>query len=302
MRREQIHKICLNHVLSDEIEYKTKDEKAVSFVANDFSEGKVELVQFCLRFKTPEIVADFRAAVDKALSGGPDDSVTEAAGADGDSKTVSISEEDKRLADSLMLPTDFFAYKSGSSSCTGCRECQTPEFNFPEVKQLNLDAGDDNPLPLTHPVSRARRAPPKTTPTTDTTNTSVFGGIAKSNAGLFGTANTNVFGGSPSTNIFGNQDKPLVFGNVDKPSVFGSGQKSFFGGTGNTENGPKPLPATSFSFGQPIESPFQANNKTDNNFSFKATALFGQAATLSATPTNDVKPMFGGNVFKSPGK
>lgn len=59
MRREQILKICLNHTLSESIEYKPKDDKSWHFVANDYSEGEVELRQFCLRFKTSNIASDF---------------------------------------------------------------------------------------------------------------------------------------------------------------------------------------------------------------------------------------------------
>lgn len=69
MRREQILKICLNHVLNDEVEYKVKDDKSWHFITNDFSEGEVELMQFCLRFKTPEIAVEFRQAVRDALAG-----------------------------------------------------------------------------------------------------------------------------------------------------------------------------------------------------------------------------------------
>lgn len=69
MRREQIFKICLNHALTTEIEYKPKDDKSWHFVANDYSEGEVELLQFCLRFKTPEIAIAFKTAVDDALAG-----------------------------------------------------------------------------------------------------------------------------------------------------------------------------------------------------------------------------------------
>lgn len=69
MRREQILKICLNHALTDEIEYKPKDDKSWHFVANDFSEGEVELMQFCLRFKTSEIAKAFKQAATDAVAG-----------------------------------------------------------------------------------------------------------------------------------------------------------------------------------------------------------------------------------------
>lgn len=69
MRREQILKICLNHALTPELEYKKKDEKSWEFVVNDFSEGELEANVFSLRFKNKEIADEFKEAIDKALSG-----------------------------------------------------------------------------------------------------------------------------------------------------------------------------------------------------------------------------------------
>lgn len=76
MRREQILKICLNHVLNDEVEYKVKDDKSWHFIVNDFSEGEVELMQFCLRFKTSEIAQEFREALRDTLAGKPNNTTS----------------------------------------------------------------------------------------------------------------------------------------------------------------------------------------------------------------------------------
>lgn len=67
MRREQILKICLNHMLTADIEYHAKDEKTWLFTAPDFSEGEINHWQFCIRFKTPELAQNFKMAVDEAL-------------------------------------------------------------------------------------------------------------------------------------------------------------------------------------------------------------------------------------------
>lgn len=71
MRREQILKICLNHVLNNEIEYKRKDPKSWSFVAIDFSEGEQDVNQFSIRFKNEEVAEEFKNAIDIALSNKP---------------------------------------------------------------------------------------------------------------------------------------------------------------------------------------------------------------------------------------
>lgn len=67
MRREQVMKICLNHVLNKDIEYRPKDEKTWLFHAADYSEGELSRDQFCLRFKTAEVAVEFKKAVDDAV-------------------------------------------------------------------------------------------------------------------------------------------------------------------------------------------------------------------------------------------
>lgn len=67
MRREQVLKICLNHILTSDIDYRAKDDKTWLFSAPDFSEGEIVQQQFCLRFKNAEITQDFKKAVTNAL-------------------------------------------------------------------------------------------------------------------------------------------------------------------------------------------------------------------------------------------
>lgn len=156
MRREQILKICLNHALTRDIEYKPKDSKSWHFVANDFSEGEMELDQFCLRFKSEEIAQEFKRAIDDALGG----ITSKQNGVGNSSQAASIpareslasklsTEEAKKIAD-LKLPADFFDYKT-KTKCSGCRGCNSDEFVFPEVKDINMVAYDENPIPLTQP-------------------------------------------------------------------------------------------------------------------------------------------------------
>lgn len=76
MRREQVLKICLNHVLSSEIVYKPKDDRTWLFSAPDFSEGEISHDRFCIRFKNAEIAKQFMDAVDDALNETPSLSVS----------------------------------------------------------------------------------------------------------------------------------------------------------------------------------------------------------------------------------
>uniref|UniRef100_A0A182M135 E3 SUMO-protein ligase RanBP2 n=1 Tax=Anopheles culicifacies TaxID=139723 RepID=A0A182M135_9DIPT len=170
MRREQVLKICLNHALTEDICYTKKDDKSWQFVANDFSEGNFEIMNFCLRFKSSDIAQEFRDAITDALSGklnassadgGRDDtkitspthndttitSTSSPIGALNFSKLSDISLNERETAQKLKLPENFF--EGSSTPCTGCRGCDSDAFVFPNVgdKQLSADT-DEVPLPI----------------------------------------------------------------------------------------------------------------------------------------------------------
>uniref|UniRef100_A0A182PKP1 Uncharacterized protein n=1 Tax=Anopheles epiroticus TaxID=199890 RepID=A0A182PKP1_9DIPT len=170
MRREQVLKICLNHALTEDICYTKKDDKSWQFVANDFSEGNFEIMNFCLRFKSSDIAQEFRDAIADALSGklnaasvqGKDSAqvtspsrnditITSTSSPVGDlnfSKLSDISLNDRETAQKLKLPDNFF--DSTSAPCTGCRGCDSDSFVFPcyDGKQLVVETDDDAPLPI----------------------------------------------------------------------------------------------------------------------------------------------------------
>lgn len=163
MRREQVHKICLNHALTADIEYKPKDDKSWQFAANDYTDGEVELLLFCLRFKNSDIANAFKTAATDALSGKltTTAAATDAAGpadaAGGGATVGNVSDEDKRLAEQLKLPLSFFAYRN-APDCGGCRGCQPDEFVFPATDRSARAeySVDDAPLPLTLVAGRAK--------------------------------------------------------------------------------------------------------------------------------------------------
>ncbi|KAJ6635177.1 E3 SUMO-protein ligase RanBP2 [Pseudolycoriella hygida] len=196
MRREQILKICLNHVLNDEVEYKVKDDKSWHFIVNDFSEGEVELMQFCLRFKTPEIAQEFRQAVRDALNGNAD---TEAP--NGIDEKISDEEESNILK--LKLPSGFYSNKT---ECTGCRGCTVDDYVFPKYQNTDLD--DENPLPLKQPIKQFSKSIPAK-PTLST-----FGQLSQKNI-FAGTNNSVSDKGMFSQSSFTATPKggPSIFGN-----------------------------------------------------------------------------------------
>lgn len=191
MRREQIFKICLNHVLTDEVQYIRKDDKAWSFIVNDFSEGVLEPMTFCLRFKTADIADEFKQAIDSAIGIG--DVKTE-----NDVKIISkISEEDRKLTEKLLLPEDFFNYKT-HDDCEGCRGCNPEEYVFPSIETINEDVLDINPIPVQVSLKPLKKEQKLTE--IKMNNLSLTEKVSSSD---------NIFGGkgfsAVSTNIFGSK-------------------------------------------------------------------------------------------------
>lgn len=215
MRREQIFKICLNHVLTDEVQYIRKDDKAWSFIVNDFSEGVLEPMTFCLRFKTGEIADEFKKAIDSAIGVGES--------TEDEPKDISkISEEDKKLIEKLQLPNDFFNYKS-TDDCSGCRGCTSDEYVFPTIETINEDILDENSIPLQvtlKPLKKEEKSPEIKMNNLSLTEKVVSG--------------DNIFGGkgfsAVSTNIFGSKSKiGASFGGstvTENPAIISFGSTS----------------------------------------------------------------------------
>lgn len=115
-----------------------------------------------------------------------------------------VSEEDKQMAEKLKLPISFFGYRS-AKPCSGCRGCKSDEFAFADVKSINLDFVDNNPIPLSMLVKKSQ---------VEKTAANV---ALTENSFSFGTSATN------TTNIFGSI-KPTISGqNLFTQSVFGVG-------------------------------------------------------------------------------
>lgn len=253
MRREQIHKICLNHSLTSEIEYKPKDSKSWNFVANDFSEGTFELDNFCLRFKTEEIAQDFKKAIDDALAG----KTSQGPNGNSNNQTATASnvtaEEGKNITD-LKLPVNFYDYKT-KTDCSGCRGCSSDDFVFSEVKDTNFGQVDDNPLPLSPPpkVETTRNDLSK-----DSKNTFSFASFGNENKG-----NGFGFAPAPTSTTSTTQPSGMFFGNNSFKSPFTSGtekkeatsttpafgQTNLFGGSVTKTQSAEPVKSTpTFSF------------------------------------------------------
>lgn len=115
MRRDQIHKLCLNFFLTSENEFKRKDDQSWTFGANDFSDGEYEPTSFAIRFKNKDIAEAFRKAIDDAVAG------IETSEINGTSDS-SVTNSNAELLKRLMLSDNFFDYLT-APDCPGCIGC-----------------------------------------------------------------------------------------------------------------------------------------------------------------------------------
>lgn len=62
MRRDQVHKICANHLITSEMDLTMmkNSDRALIWVANDFAEEVVNVEKFCMKFKTSEEASMFK--------------------------------------------------------------------------------------------------------------------------------------------------------------------------------------------------------------------------------------------------
>ncbi|XP_035220047.1 E3 SUMO-protein ligase RanBP2-like isoform X2 [Stegodyphus dumicola] len=70
MRRDQVLKVCANHYITPNMEIHAlkNSDKAWTWVAQDFADEELRPEHFCIRFKTADIAAAFKAAFEKALN------------------------------------------------------------------------------------------------------------------------------------------------------------------------------------------------------------------------------------------
>ncbi|KAG5883507.1 hypothetical protein JTB14_013934 [Gonioctena quinquepunctata] len=139
MRREQVHKICLNHILTKDIEYLPKDEKSWLFAAADFSEGEIAHEQFCVRFKTADIAQEFKKAISDAVQGpaaGDQAKTPISTKQESDDEVevvyeTQVTAEDEKEALRLGLPPKFLSYKQ-LPDCT-CAQCKKDDEYLKEL-------------------------------------------------------------------------------------------------------------------------------------------------------------------------
>lgn len=294
MRREQIHKVCLNHILSGEVEYKIKDDKNWLFSVGDYSEGEVEVRSFCLRFKTHEIATDFKQAIDDAL--GDEARVMENGHGSEEDKAMN---EDAKLVRKFKLPQDFYDYKK-KDDCDGCRGCNSEEFKIPDYPSP-VKIETELPLELTtiklegkpgrgYKPKRVSFSVDDSEEKDKTPNAQTD--LAKS---IFSSAlNTIPAAQTQSTKpaIFGSKEGGNIFGGTGFSPLIGN-QNSIFGGT-STPNETKPTETKSLFGGT------GSSDKAQTTSVFGGTGLFGRStAEANKPPMFGSTPTFGNTLFSS---
>nr|CAI5844206.1 unnamed protein product [Callosobruchus analis] len=292
MRRDQVLKICLNHVLTKDIEYLPKDGKTWLFHAADFSEGEIAREQFCVRFKTPQVAEEFKKAVADALDGcelgknTPEAATTSKGdGSDDDIQIVfetKVTPEEESEAIRLGLPPKFLSYRQ-LPDCT-CEQCKKDDEYFKDAQNASLVM---TPKQTKSVYWSTCSTPPSV--------------ITPSPAGsVFGTPGGSSFIKSPQQG--GDSQTNLLL----KPSVFAAPKEA------GDSNAPKTEPSTAkftFSFGQTttpstpkgIFSPATTTMSGGSIFGNKLTteSVFSTPANIFGTTTQNTSAT-AGDLFSKP--
>ncbi|XP_029155568.1 E3 SUMO-protein ligase RanBP2 [Nylanderia fulva] len=259
MRRDHVLKLCLNHHLSSELEFTSKDEKTWLWTTGDYSDGELEYMQFACRFKTSDIATDFKKAIDDArknigsFPSSSSEKVNKSATIKTPTQTVEeieivyeakVTPEEKAAALKLQLPENFYAYKQ-KEDCPGCRGCRKPSVvlypdnSTQDSTQWKSFVAEEKPLNLSKLVSNV-------TTSSDPKSTDPVQNITQSSSVKNGFSFTTL----PPTTFMSSSDTSNIF---DSSTMsFGTGDLKLF-------NDKK---TTTFSFG--MNSPQFSSNETTN--------------------------------------
>ncbi|KAL6255296.1 hypothetical protein P5V15_013636 [Pogonomyrmex californicus] len=314
MRRDHVLKLCLNHMLSVELEFTPKDEKTWLWTTADYSEGEIEYMQFACRFKTSEIAADFKRAIDDArknLKSSPI-SVSGSGEKIGKSATTKpptkasnspvkeieivyetkVTSEEKAAALKLQLPENFYAYKQ-KEDCPGCRGCRKPSI----VLYPDTAAQDSKWKPVPEEKKVMTQSKVNTTSSSSsvssesvTQSTSVKNGFSFASALTFKLPSTTSTNFDSSAMSFGTGDLKLF--NDKKTTTFSFGMNPQFGTNEMTEKTTAPtttnISLDDFKICSPSSTQITQTTVSTSITDTAGQSIFGQAASKTSifkTPT-----------------
>lgn len=269
MRREQVFKICLNHVLTAQIKYVQKDEKSWLFCAPDYSEGTICNEQFCIRFKSAEIAEEFKKAIDDAVSNSGASSSDTVVESDSTDDVIFVSEtkvtaDEEKEAIKLGLPPKFMSYRQ-LPDCQ-CAQCKKDDEYLKELfdgkpKVQTLFKNTTFGTPLSAPLS-----------------------TSSSGSSAFGTPKENVF----SFKSVADSETSALKNLLAKPSVLGVKSPSFSTSNLDSTTASNTLFTTASKSGGSL-----FNTPTDLSKSQSGTFFFNSGNTPSSASGNLKTNIFG---------
>ncbi|KAK4319922.1 hypothetical protein Pmani_009183 [Petrolisthes manimaculis] len=294
MRREQVHKICLNHYLKPDMEFRKKDEKTFYWVALDYAEGTPQNETLAVRFKTQEIALDFFKAANEAkitMGGAPMKLDLASTPKQDNTQTTTTATPAAAMPSPVVVSPS--ASPSGILSPSSFKICTPTSFSVASTTPSIFSGAMEKSI-FGGPPSLGT-----STPSLFGGNTtgSVFGGTPKSPASVFGgnagatpsifspgksicgtttTTSSSVFGTTPTT-------PSLKFGaTTTTSSIFGSStnmSSSIFGTTTTTPSLIFGGTTSSSIFGGSL-----ATTKPGSDGSASLAFVFGGSTTTSAVP------------------
>ncbi|XP_037949659.1 E3 SUMO-protein ligase RanBP2-like isoform X2 [Teleopsis dalmanni] len=337
MRRERVFKICLNHALTEDINYKLKDEKSWLFFANDFSEGEVSVEKLALRFKTKEMAEEFMETVKSALLGTaqpilPSSELVSSTEKTANTSQPSIEEQSSKITQKEDMPK---LECNTEKKCAGCQKIKTILSNeilselehpsdencvnklkdlYQNVRTLKIGKNKKNVTFSVNDKAAVTAKGDKVPATTNDKNVSIASAEkatsakSKTNASpLIAKSNLNATKSTSddnSSNIFGgsnNDSTPLSFTNAFKEltKVEENNSKNM-SNIVETKAKTGPLFSSNTTVFEQAPSIFGTNTstKTDTNTSiFAPTPLLSGANIFGSTPTDASKISTGSSLF-----
>lgn len=155
MRRDQILKVCLNSPITNQFKFEDGTNKTgtlAKFGCFDFSDEVSKPEVLTIKFKTKEILENFKKEVQKVVSilngEKPIEKKIEKPQEDEDLKVIYVKEpksnSDKEKAIQLKLPINFFSYID-AKPCPGCNGCKEyiPKLRY-ETKTENDEKSEND--------------------------------------------------------------------------------------------------------------------------------------------------------------
>lgn len=134
MRREQVLKVCANHYIHSGMTLTPMPKKDTAWIwdAQDFADGEPHPEKFCIRFKTPEIAAQFKEAFERAVnksrlavaSSSPAASTAASA-----TTTLSVSQSPLSTPRTTLAPSKF---EPSTATTQSTFVVSTPAFSVPK--------------------------------------------------------------------------------------------------------------------------------------------------------------------------